>query len=121
MIEFDYGASQHNSHFHVMKYSNMKQWRRAERVGATLENGRVAHHYDSVAVKEFSPKELKVIRGYGFEDAVFVIGERGLVSVKEQDPCQTTPVLKRGDGYVANMTGVTVKFYFSQDNEGVHG
>ena len=48
------------------------------------------------------------MRGQGFEDAIFVIGEKGLIAVKEQDPDATTAPLKKGNGgYVTNMTPAT--------------
>ena len=74
------------SNWQVMTKSNAKQRRRASRRGATEANGGMAVHRDAAAIDLYTKEELKCVRSYGFEEAVFVLGERGLIAVKEQDP-----------------------------------
>lgn len=97
------------SNYHVMTKGNAKAWRRAERRGASLANKQVVHHKDEVAIGKYSKKELKCIRGYGFEDAVYVLGERYLIAIKERDPTSASEPLKFGKKYVTNMTGCTLR------------
>jgi hypothetical protein len=92
----------------VMDRSNEKNRRRAARRGATEANGQVAVHCDHDAKRAFSPKELKCIRSIGFEEAVFVVGEKVLIAVKEADPNAVTPDLRVDKRYVTNMTEATV-------------
>ena len=97
------------SNWQVMTKSNEKQRRRAARVGATEANGRMAVHRDVAALKKYEKKELKVVRSHGFEEAVYVIGERGLLAVKEQDPTAAAEPLKDGKAFITNMTAATVR------------
>lgn len=95
------------SNYVVMKAHNGKQWRRAERRSATKENGQVVHFKDERAVG-CSRELLKFARGFGFEENVFVLGERHLITVKERDPEQPQQPLKVGKKFVTNLTGATL-------------
>ena len=83
----------------VMEIHNKKAWGRAERAGKTVANGGVFHYCDEKALSSKrttgypTTEQLKAARSYGFEEQVFVIGEKYLVVVKERDTGATAPPL----------------------------
>ena len=102
----------------VMTKDNAKQLQRAALRGATVANGQMVHWRDEAAIEKYEKEELKVIRSTGFEDAVYVIGERGLIAVPERDPEATTAQLKHGKRPVTHMTGATVRgFDFDESGQ----
>ena len=96
----------------VMEIHNEKAWVRARRLGESEANGGVVHYKDEAALaavenRSIASQDLQKLRGYGFEEQVFVRGERYLVSVKERDPGATTPAMTVGGATRAHRRAVT--------------
>ena len=116
----------------VMEIHNTKAWRRAEARGHTQENRRVVHYKDERALAKmaegvYRADDMKKVRGYGYEQQVFVIGELYLVSVKERDPAAVAPALTvAGEGArrgraVTNLEVATLMAFQFDLNGILHG
>ena len=69
----------------AMEIHNEKAWRRASLRGMTVANGGVVHYKDEQALDRLARRvycadDLRKMRGYGYEDHVFVRGEKYLIS-----------------------------------------
>ena len=96
----------------AMEIHNEKAWRRAARLGMTVANGGVVHYRDERALdllanRVYSADDLRKMRGYGYEDHVFVKGEKYLISVKEADPTSVVPALTVGGWRRGSRRAVT--------------
>jgi len=113
----------------AMEIHNDKAWRRAAHRGMSVANGGVVHYKDENALSmkasgSYTADDLRKMRGYGYEEQVFVKDELYLVSVKERDPSATAPALTvGGHGWrrrraVTNLEVATLKA-FEFDSAGV--
>ena len=96
----------------AMEIHNEKAWRRAARRGMSEANGGVHHYKDDSALakleaREYTPKDLQALRGFGYEEQVFVKGELYLISVKEREPGSTAPMMTVGVGSRGSRRAVT--------------
>lgn len=95
-----------------MEIHNEKAWIRAARLGMTVGNGGVVHYRDERALellanRVYSADDLRKMRGFGYEDHVFVKGEKYLISVKEPDPTGVVPALTVGGRRRGSRRAVT--------------
>ena len=116
----------------VMEIHNTKAWRRAEARGHTQQTGGVGHYKDEQALANmeqgsYKASDMKQVRGYGYEEQVFVLGELYLVSVKERDPAAVAPALtiaghgaRRGRA-VTNLEVATLKGFQFDLHGRLHG
>ena len=111
----------------AMETHNEKAWRRASRRGMTVANGGVVHYKDEQALDRLTRRiycadDLRKMRGYGYEDHVFVKGEIYLISVKESDPTSAVPALTVGGRSrgsrraVTNLEEATLEGFQFDDN-----
>ena len=116
----------------VMEIHNTKAWRRAEARGHTQDNGGVVHYKDEQALANmasgvYRADDMKKVRGYGYEEQVFVLGELYLVSVKERDPAAVAPALtvaghgQRRGRAVTNLEVATLKAFQLDLTGRLHG